>query len=46
VAVIALVLGVVSGHHGWQIWWIIPIALIVVRRVTCRARTAHNARND
>jgi hypothetical protein len=46
VAVIALVLGLVSGHHAWQIWWVIPIALIVVRRVTCRTSTAHNARND
>jgi hypothetical protein len=37
VAVLALILGIVIGHehHGaWVPWWIIPVAFIVLRRMT------------
>ena len=33
VAVVALGLGAAQGHGAWHIWWIIPIALIVARRI-------------
>jgi hypothetical protein len=33
VAVVALGLGATQGHLAWHIWWIIPIALIVARRL-------------
>jgi len=34
VAVVALVVGVRSDHHGLDIWVVVPIALIVVRRLS------------
>jgi hypothetical protein len=33
VAVVALGLGATQGHAAWHIWWIVPIALIVARRL-------------
>jgi len=35
-AVVALVAGVRSDHHGLDIWVVVPIALIVVRRLSRR----------
>jgi hypothetical protein len=35
-AVVALVVGVRSDHHGLDIWVVVPIALIVVRRLSRR----------
>ena len=35
-AVVGLVVGVGSEHHGLRIWVVIPIALIVVRRLSRR----------
>ncbi|HEV8222798.1 MAG TPA: DUF1707 domain-containing protein [Streptosporangiaceae bacterium] len=45
VAVLALILGVVIGHdhHGaWVPWWIIPVAFIVLRRMTWGHRHHHD----
>jgi hypothetical protein len=33
VAVLVLVLGAGGGYHGWSVWWVIPIALLVARRL-------------
>jgi Domain of unknown function (DUF1707) len=38
-AVVALVVGVRTGHHGLDIWVVVPIALIVVRRLGRRQLT-------
>jgi len=35
-AVVALVAGVGSDHHGLDVWVVVPIALIVVRRLSRR----------
>jgi hypothetical protein len=37
-AVVALVVGVRTDHHGLDIWVVVPIALIVVRRLGRRQR--------
>jgi hypothetical protein len=31
--VIALVLGTGHGHHGWDAWWVIPVGLLIARRL-------------
>jgi hypothetical protein len=36
VAVVALVLSSGAGHHGWAAWWIMPVALLVARRLAGR----------
>ena len=32
-AIIALVLGTGAGVHAWGIWWVIPVALLIARRL-------------
>jgi hypothetical protein len=40
VVLVALVLGAGGGHHrwdhAWRIWWIIPLALLIARRLAGR----------
>lgn len=31
--IIALVLGTGAGVHAWGIWWVIPVALLIARRL-------------
>ncbi len=33
VAVVALVASAGPGHHSWAAWWIVPVALLVARRL-------------
>lgn len=37
-AVVSLVLNTGTGHHSWAAWWIVPVALLVARRMACRRR--------
>jgi hypothetical protein len=30
-AIVALVLG--GGHHGWDFWWVVPVGLLLARRL-------------
>jgi hypothetical protein len=32
-AVVSLVLGSGHGHHGWDVWWVIPVGLLIARRL-------------
>ncbi len=32
-AIVALTLGIGAGMHAWGIWWVIPVALLIVRRL-------------
>jgi hypothetical protein len=32
-AIVALTLGTGAGMHAWRIWWVIPVALLIVRRL-------------
>jgi len=32
-AIVVAVLGVGAGHHGWGIWWVIPVGLLIARRL-------------
>jgi hypothetical protein len=32
-AIVALTLATSAGMHGWGIWWVIPVALLIVRRL-------------
>jgi Domain of unknown function (DUF1707) len=31
--IVGLTVGAAAGHQGWGIWWVVPAALIVARRV-------------
>ena len=50
VVLVALVLGAGGGHHRWDhawgIWWIIPLALLIARRVACRGRAFPGSRRS
>jgi len=35
-AIVAVVLGAGQGRHAWGIWWVIPAALIIARRLARR----------
>jgi hypothetical protein len=35
-SVVSLVLGAGAGRHGWAAWWIVPVALLVARRLARR----------
>jgi hypothetical protein len=32
-AIVALALGTRAGMHAWGLWWVIPVALLIVRRL-------------
>jgi Domain of unknown function (DUF1707) len=32
-AIVAVVLGVGGAGHGWDIWWVIPVGLLIARRL-------------
>jgi hypothetical protein len=32
-AVVSLVVSAGTGHHGWGFWWVVPVALLVARRL-------------
>ena len=34
VCMVSVVLGATSGHHKWDIWWIVPVALLIARRAS------------
>jgi Domain of unknown function (DUF1707) len=40
---VALVAGISTGHHGWGIWWVIPVALLIVRRLAGPRRHWHDS---
>jgi hypothetical protein len=50
VALVALVLGAAWGQHGWHhsldIWWVIPVALLIARRVAGRGRAFPGSRRS
>jgi hypothetical protein len=35
-SVVSLVLSVGAGRHGWAAWWVVPVALLVARRLAVR----------
>lgn len=35
-AVLAVVLGTSTGIHAWGIWWVVPVALLIARRLAGR----------
>ncbi len=35
-SVVSLVLSVRTGHHGWAAWWVVPVGLLVARRLAGR----------
>ena len=35
-AIASVVLGAGAGQHKWALWWVIPVALLVARRVAGR----------
>lgn len=41
-AILAVVLGTSTGTHAWGAWWVIPIALLIARRLAGR----HDFRRD
>lgn len=41
-AVLAVVLGTSTGLHAWGVWWVIPVALLIARRLAGR----HDIRRD
>jgi hypothetical protein len=36
IAIVAVVLGTSTGVHAWGVWWVIPVALLIARRLTGR----------
>jgi hypothetical protein len=32
-AIVAAVLGFGAGRHGWDIWWVIPVGLLIARKL-------------
>jgi hypothetical protein len=41
-AILAVVLGTSTGLHAWGAWWVIPVALLIARRLAWR----HDIRRD
>jgi Domain of unknown function (DUF1707) len=41
-AIVAVVLGTSTGIHAWGVWWVIPVALLIARRLAGR----HGFRRD
>ena len=41
-AILAMVLGTSTGLHAWGVWWVIPVALLIARRLAGR----HDIRRD
>jgi hypothetical protein len=35
-AILAVVLGTSTGIHAWGVWWVIPVALLIARRLAGR----------
>ena len=35
-AILAVALGASMGTHAWGVWWLIPIALLIARRLSVR----------
>ncbi len=45
-SVVSLVLGVGAGRHGWAAWWVVPIALLVARRLAGRRGVRQDSRRN
>ncbi len=43
-AIVALTLGTSAGMHWWGIWWVIPVALLIVRRLAGPRRVRRDFR--
>ncbi|HTZ24462.1 MAG TPA: DUF1707 domain-containing protein [Streptosporangiaceae bacterium] len=43
--IVGLTVGASTGHQGWGVWWVVPAALIVARRVA-RGRGARGDFRD
>jgi hypothetical protein len=41
-AIVGLTVGATTGHQGWGVWWVVPAALMVARRVA----TGRGVRRD
>ena len=41
-AILAVVLGTSTGLHAWGVWWVIPVPLLIARRLAVR----HDIRRD
>jgi hypothetical protein len=43
-AIVALVVSTSTGRHAWDIWWVVPAAVIVFRRLAGRRGMWHDSR--
>jgi hypothetical protein len=45
-ATLAVVVGTRSGVHAWGFWWVIPVGLLVARRLAGRRSMERGFRDD
>ena len=45
-AILAVVLGTSTGLHAWGAWWVIPVALLIARRMAWRHDIRREFRGD
>jgi hypothetical protein len=45
-AVVVAVLGFDAGRHGWGVWWIIPIGLLIARKLAGPRRARRDSGRD
>jgi Domain of unknown function (DUF1707) len=45
-SVVSLVLSVQTGHHGWAAWWVVPVGLLVARRLAGRRGVRQDSMRD
>jgi DUF1707 SHOCT-like domain len=45
-AILAVVLATSTGIHGWGVWWVIPAALLIARRLAGRRDIRRDFRGD
>jgi hypothetical protein len=45
-AIVAAVLGFGAGRHGWDIWWVIPVGLLIARKLAGPRRARRDSGRD
>jgi hypothetical protein len=45
-AILAVVLGTSTGIHAWGFWWLVPVSLLIARRLAWRHDIRRDFRND
>jgi hypothetical protein len=45
-AIVAAVLGASAGRHGWDIWWVIPVGLLIARALAGPRCGRRDSRRD